>query len=158
MTIFYPPFQEKVFIIMLIFGMIVGFIYDLFLIKRRLFGTNCFVLFVDDLLFVFISLISFLFTVFCVNNGIFRWYEMLFSFLGFVLYRTTVSRLILFISYKIVDLSVYLLKLVCRIFISPFTFVFKKIVLLSKPLLNLTTRLFYVYKITKTFNYDFKRM
>lgn len=104
MSIFYPPNQHYVFFLLFVVGFVLGMIYDLFRIKRRLFGFNKAVLFIDDFLYSLICLILILVAVFVTNNGIIRWYEFLMCFSGMFLYLCTLSKLVLFILLGISDL------------------------------------------------------
>ena len=132
MNIFYPPGQGKVFVIMLFFGVAIGFLYDLFKIKRRLFGQNKLILFFDDLIFSLLFVVLFLFTVFVANNGIFRWFEVVFSGIGFALYRITISVPVIFVCYKIIDLFLFILNKLLSVILFPV----KRLIVLTVDLLS----------------------
>lgn len=140
MNIFYPPEQEKMFLVMLILGVILGCFYDVFRIKRSFFGNNIVVLFFDDLLFSLASVLIFLFTVFVFNNGHFRWFEVFFLIIGFCLYIATFSRLVLFVAYKAIDCLRYLTKYVIKVIFAPLRSLMSFILTLTVPLLNSFTR------------------
>lgn len=119
MSIFYPPDQTRVFLVLFIFGVVVGFVYDAFRIKRCLFGCSSLVLFLDDLVFSIVSVIAFLFIVFWSNNGIVRWYEFFFTLLGFYFYLITVSRLLFLPVLSILNLVLSLLLNALRYLLFP---------------------------------------
>ena len=133
MNIFFPPHQEKVFVVMLVFGFFIGFLYDVFKIKRRLIGQNKFILFVDDLIFSITSIVLFLLTVFVSNNGIFRWFEIFFWFIGFCLYRMTLSKILILVCYKVIDCTVYILK---KLFAYPIRVIIGLLLVLITPIKN----------------------
>ena len=145
MNIFFPPHQEKVFIVMLLFGFGIGILYDLFKIKRRLLSENSIILFIDDLFFSLLSVMLFLFTVFIANNGIFRWYEILFSMIGYMLYRITLSKPLIFFSYKIIDLFLLILKRIFTICVYPT----KRLVLIFSPVKQALLRRTFKHRILK---------
>ena len=137
MNIFYPPAQEKLFLVMFVFGFVSGVVYDLFRIKRRLFLNNNVFLFFDDLVFSLVIVLSFLFTVFVANNGIFRWFEVFFCIVGYVAYHLTVSKPITFVCFVIIDF----LKRLFYILLNPLLSLIRNICLLFMPLCNFACRL-----------------
>jgi hypothetical protein len=145
MNIFFPPHQEKVFVIMLIFGVISGVLFDLFRVKRHLLGENSVILFADDLIFSLLTLLLFLFTVFVANNGIFRWYEVLFSLIGFWLYRLTLSKTLIFVSFKVIDFVKKLLGIAAF----PVKLIFSILFVLISPVKQLIIRCIIKQKIIK---------
>ena len=120
MNIFFPPFQDRVFIFFFIIGVALGIIYDLFKIKRRLFGQNIVGLFIDDIVFSFLSCIIVLVSVFVFNNGIVRWFEFVMCMCGFIIYRITLSKLLLTIFYCVIDSFRRALKQLAAILFLPF--------------------------------------
>lgn len=149
MNIFFPPHQEKVFVIMLIFGVISGVLFDLFRIKRHLLGENSVILFADDLIFSLLTLLLFLFTVFVANNGIFRWYEVLFSLIGFWLYRLTLSKTLIFVSFKVIDLFLLIVKKLLSVAVFPVKLIFSILFVLISPVKQLIIRCIIKQKIIK---------
>lgn len=121
MSIFFPPFQEKTFFLMFITGIFLGVVYDAFKVKRMLMPQNCVLLFIDDVLFSILFSVYFVFSVFMFNNGIIRWYEYFFCFVGFLAYRLTFSNLLISVFRIIIE--------------SVRSFIKKAFMLLTKPLL-----------------------
>lgn len=95
MQYFYPEGQLLVALYFAVVGILLSLLNDIFKIKRIFFGTNTVVLFVDDLLYMFLCSIVVVVCILKINSGLVRWYEVLFSCVGFILYRLTVSRIII---------------------------------------------------------------
>ena len=95
MNILFTPNQQVVFVVMLFLGCAEGVLFDLFKIKRMIFGNSSLLLFFDDVFFSVFSVINFIVIVFAFNYGIVRWYEFFACFIGFVVYRKTISKLLL---------------------------------------------------------------
>ncbi len=119
MNIFYPPNQDRVFIVMFFLGLLLGVLYDMFKIKRHIITTKGFLLIIDDILFSTLSIVLFLLAVFIVNNGAFRWFEPFSCLVGFYVYRATVSRPVLKCAYALSDLLIYIVKTSVRLILSP---------------------------------------
>ena len=76
----------------LLAGVFMGVVYDLFLIKRRVFGGNRVTLCIEDALFCVISFIMLMLFVLKANYGQMRWYEVVLPYPGFVIYRKSIGR------------------------------------------------------------------
>jgi len=152
MNIFFPTNQDRVFTVMFLLGIVLGILYDLFKIKRHILRAGKCFLIIDDLLFSVLSIILFLLTVFTVNNGIFRWFELFFCFVGFCVYRATISRLFLKLAFSVSDILTYIFKAAIRIILFPIVFVsdqLKKHFLV--PIIIIVSRKNRQRKITSTF-------
>lgn len=114
MYIFYPEGQYFVFIYSLLFGVILGIIYDIFKVKRIIFSCNNVILFFDDILYFLLSSVLLTIGIFNINNGNIRWYEILPCILGFVLERCTLSLLIMKIFIIIAKIIKRIIKLVLK--------------------------------------------
>ncbi len=91
MQIYYPDGQHFVVLYFVIVGAALGMIFDVFKLKRVVFGSSYATLFFDDLLFMLVTAVVLVLCVFKVNSGRLRWYEMAFTVLGFCIYRKTLS-------------------------------------------------------------------
>lgn len=151
MKIFFPPNQEYVFLSTLVLGIFLGILYDAFSVKRKLICDNAVVCFIDDCLFVSISGIMFLVCVFITNNGIIRWYEFFCCLTGFLLYKSTVSLVVMALMKRIVSvihlilklIFIYLIKLITPIVLItfiPFKILFKAL----KPIMQNILRCVFV--------------
>ena len=160
MNIFFPPDQEVVFFSFLILGLLLGFVYDLFVVKRKLFFDGLIWCLVDDIIFVVICGIFFLITAFIVNNGIIRWYEFLCCIIGFALYKNTVSKLILKIFGYVIDFIHRIVLVIIKFTFSVICFVFKPIISvfirMLTPVLNLLIENFYIQSIFVSFKSGIK--
>lgn len=125
MNIFFPPYQEKIISVMLILGVILGVVYDLFKVKRHIFGSKYVFVFIDDVLFSVSSVTAFLMSVFIVNNGIFRWFEAFLCFIGFLLYRVLLSRILLRCMYTVADIIIAVVKQAFSLILFPFIYLLK---------------------------------
>ena len=152
MSIFYPPGQEKIFAVMLVFGAVMGVLFDMFKIKRRLLGNSVPVIFLDDLIFSLVSVIAFLFTVFVANNGIFRWFEVFFAALGFCLYRLTLSKFVLIVFYKIIDLFLFAVRRTLQIIFYPVKCLLNLLYVALLPFLYVFIRSLNKKRITNCFD------
>lgn len=132
MNIFFHENQQALFFVMTVVGLISGFVFDIFKIKQNVFGKNTFVVLIDDLIFSVITILLFLFSVFIFNNGVFRWFELLFYIVGFYLYRVSVSRIFVLSA-----------SFVLRI---PYIFVIWLIKTLIRPFSDIICPLFYALR------------
>lgn len=149
MSIFYPPDQNRVFLILFLFGFVVGLVYDAFKMKRCLLGCSSLVLFLDDFVFSIVSVIAFLFVVFWSNNGIVRWYEFFFTLLGFYLYLITVSRLLFSSVLNVLNWFLSLLLNALRCLLLPIKRTGRFAVFLFQPLICCCYKKFVVNKMIK---------
>ena len=128
MNILFPSNHIYSLIFLFVVGCMLGVVYDMFRIKRMLLGCNYAVLFMDDLVFSFISSCTIIISVFFTANGFFRWFVLLSALVGFVAYKCTISKLVILTLGYIVGLIHKAIKL----FIYPLVFVFS---LLHKALM-----------------------
>ena len=147
MNIFFPPSQERVILVMLVFGALSGVLYDIFRIKRRFFGSNKIVLFLDDLIFSFICVIMFLFSVFAANDGRFRWFEPFLAAIGYALYMLSLSHIVLIVFYKVIDWLKLLIKSTFSFICLPLKMLFTLVGVIVSPALNWFTRKCYKRQI-----------
>ncbi len=103
-------------------GMIAGVLFDLFKIKRHIFGAPQILLFFDDFIFMLTCGILVIFDAFAFNNGNFKWYEAPFMLFGFTVYRLTLSRLVIFCIFRVID---FVKKLLWRLFLPVLRFMRK---------------------------------
>lgn len=91
-------------------GVIAGAVYDLFRIKRRLFGHFPLVVFADDVLFMLFCGTLVLLCAYAFNDGNFKWYELPCMFFGFSVYRLTLSRIVIGLCFATINFLKKLLK------------------------------------------------
>ncbi len=103
MDILFGRDQFPVIISFFICGIFSGILFDLFKIKRRIFGANKMILFVDDFIFMLICATAVIFTAYAFNNGNMKWYEVPDMVAGFVVYRKTFSVVFIKICFFLID-------------------------------------------------------
>jgi hypothetical protein len=91
-------------------GLFLCAVYDLFRVARLVKRPNTFVLFLSDLAFSLIAICSFLLLFFNLSFGKIRVYAILFSVLGFFLWRVTVSKVTVGLTLKLVKKAEKFLK------------------------------------------------
>ena len=132
MDILFPPYQEIAYFSMSVIGILLGMVYDVFKIKRKMFGSFYIILFFDDFLFWIISAVSFILGIFVLNNGIFRWYELFFCIIGFIFYRLTLSKLIMPVFEFLIRIIKRALRFVFKLLSTPLKFAFKPVKILFR--------------------------
>lgn len=143
--------QLHLFIIFLINGIIIGFIFDMFRVFRKSFRHKDYIINIQDVLFWFCTGIILLYSSFTFNDGELRLFMILSAFLGFIIYLLTLSKIIINVNVKFLLFLKKLLSKIIKIlllpirkfFFRPFTFVvinikksFKKLKLSKKEKLK----------------------
>lgn len=107
-------------------GAVITFAYDGFLILRNLFRHTMLLISLEDLIFWIACALS----VFCVlyeeNNGTLRWFAVAGAAVGMLIYKKTLSPLIVRASTKMFSLLFSLWGKVFKIISKPFSFLFGK--------------------------------
>ncbi len=101
-------------------GVIITLVYDGFLILRRLMKHNIFMVSLEDLLFWIVCAISVFAMLYRENNGTLRWFAVGGAFLGMLLYKKTVSSLIIKVISGILGKIVKFLSHTLEVFGKPF--------------------------------------
>ena len=134
---FYVTNQNYVVLCLFVIGVVIGVIYDIFKIKREIFGKNVIFYYLDDLLFSFIYTTIFVFAIFLTNYGYVRWYEIVSAFIGFIIYKSTISNIFVKITTEAIRFVLKILKVIIGIIFKPIIVIlsfvlslFKKIYLL----------------------------
>lgn len=126
--------QAFIFLSSVIGGLIIGFVFDVFRIFRRVVKTANIVIGLQDILFwILVSIILFG-LIFITNNGELRWYEFLGVILGVIFYNLIFSMYVMKVSVAAINLIKKVLLLIIKILLYPFAMIYK---LLKKPLLIL---------------------
>lgn len=103
MDVLFGRDQLPVVISFFVCGVICGAFYDVLRIKRHIFPCGYFILFLDDLLFCGFLTIVFLFNAYSFNNGNIKWYEVPIMIAAFVIYRKTVSAIVIRLCFMLID-------------------------------------------------------
>lgn len=117
--------QVNIFLWSILGGMSISFVYDIFRIKRRTIKTNNIITYIEDLLYWSISAAIMFAIVYIGNDGEIRGYIFLGTIIGAVLYILLLSRLVMFVSLKIIGFLKKALKTLWAIFTYPFKVAFR---------------------------------
>ena len=92
---FYVTNQNTVVFVLVLFGIVCGFVRDIITVKRRFIPAGAVLSFFEDLVYCLVFTLLYHITVFVTNYGYVRWYEFASLFAGFLLYRFTLSRAVI---------------------------------------------------------------
>ena len=140
--------QAYLFIIFCATGILIGLIFDIFRIIRKLFKTPDFLTYIEDILFWIISGLILIYSIFIFNNGEIRLYMFIAISLGIITYILTFSRFFVIIGYKF---SNFVKKLIINILIIPLK-ILKK--LLFRPITFISIN---IRNISKNFSIKFSK-
>ena len=108
-------------------GFCFGIYYEVFRFLRLSFPHSVFLVGVEDILFFLpISFVFLLFT-YAFSDGLVRWFSLLGTLSGFLLYLSTLGKLLVFFSEKILFAIRRILKFIWRFLLRPVFNVFKNI-------------------------------
>lgn len=117
-------------------GIILGFVFDIFRIKRRIIKTGIILITIEDLLYwIFVAFIFF-FTVYIFNDGQIRGYTIAGCLLGAVFYFSALSPLVLKAAVTVIDGVIRGVRFLIKVILFPFRLIIK----LLKPPLNMLKR------------------
>ncbi len=121
-------FSEASFFLSSFFmGVIITFTYDGFIILRRSFHHSLLLVSLEDLLFWMACAISVFLMLYEKNNGILRWFSIFAATIGMLIYKKTLSSLVVNIMSTIIAKIIHILLCVVRFIIKPIRFIFRKI-------------------------------
>ena len=123
--------QAYLFIIFCATGILIGLIFDIFRIIRKLFKTPDFLTYIEDICFWIISGLILIYSIFIFNNGEIRLYMFIAISLGIITYILTFSRFFVIIGYKfsnfvkklIINILTIPLKILKKLLFRPITFI-----------------------------------
>ena len=102
--------QEQTFIFFFIIGLILGMMFDIFRVLRKNIKTPDSITFIEDILYITISIVLIILAIIKINNGIIRFYIFIGITLGIVVYSLTISNLCVIILSVIIKTVIYLLQ------------------------------------------------
>lgn len=94
--------QAYIFLIFIINGILIAFIFDIFRIFRKSFKTSDLITYIEDIIFWFITCILLAYSIYTYNNGEIRIYMFIGIIIGAILYILTISKYIVEISVKVI--------------------------------------------------------
>ena len=111
--------QLQLFIIFLINGIIVGFVFDFFRILRKSFKHSDYLIYIQDIIFWLLTGAIFLYSTFVFNDGEFRLFMIFAALIGFFLYIFTVSKIFINVNVNIILFLKKILIKIIKIFFIP---------------------------------------
>ncbi len=117
--------QAYIFLYSVLIGMFIGFIYDIFRIKRRVIKTGVFFVYIEDLLFWIIIAIFIFIHVYYFNDGEFRCYILTGAIIGVIIYMLLLSKIVVKFSVAILNLAWKMIKFIISILTYPVRIIFK---------------------------------
>lgn len=113
-------------------GIIITFIYDGFLILRRLIRHNLFLISVEDLFFWIACAIGVFYMLYEENNGILRWFAVFGASMGMLAYKLSVSRIVVNAVSMLMERIGNIFFHIFRFLLRPFRFLGKKLCYIFK--------------------------
>ena len=110
--------QVYLFSIFTIVGIIIGILFDIFRIIRRIIKTNNIITYIEDILFFLITEVIIIYSMYKFCNGEIRFFMIAGIGIGSVMYFFTISK-------YIINVSVYIINMVCKILIFPISIIVK---------------------------------
>lgn len=122
--------QAYLFLIFILNGLIIGFLFDFFRILRKTIKTSDFVTYMQDFIFWILTGVIILYFIFTFNNGEIRLFLFLGIMTGILIYMLLLSKFIIKINVaiinffkKILEIPIKLLvKVIRKIFFKPISF------------------------------------
>lgn len=111
----------------ILLGIVITFVYDGFLILRRLIRHNLLLISLEDMIFWIACAIGVFYMLYEENNGILRWFAVFGATIGMIVYKKTISTLIVNVMSTIIRYIFKILFKILRLVIRPISFVEKKI-------------------------------
>ena len=96
--------QAFIFIIFIVIGVVIGILFDIFRVLRKIFKTVDFITYIEDALFWILTGLIILYSIFVYNNGEIRLFMFVAILIGLLLYILFVSKFILKISLSIINI------------------------------------------------------
>ena len=119
--------QAYLFLIFVLNGLLIGFIFDIFRILRISFKTKDFVTYIQDILFWLITGAIVLYSIFVFNNGEIRFYMFLGMAIGVILYILLFSKYIIKFNVQLINIIKIIIHKCLNIILVPITFIKKSL-------------------------------
>ena len=120
--------QAFIFLIFIINGILISFIFDLFRISRKTFKTPDWLTYVEDISFWLISCIILAYSIYTYNNGEIRLYMFIGLLIGAITYIITISKYVIKIFVTVIDKIKRILQIIARCIIFPIKVIGKPII------------------------------
>lgn len=103
-------------------GIIITFVYDGFLVLRKIFRHTSFLISLEDIIFWIVCAISVFGVLYKENNGMLRWFAVAGAAVGMLIYKKTLSPFIIGGTVKVCCLALHVLGKLLRAVMEPFRF------------------------------------
>ena len=125
--------QSYLFAIFMINGIIIGILFDIFRILRKIIKTSDMFTYLEDIIFWILTGATILYSAFVFNNGQIRLFMFLAIILGCFIYMILLSSKVIKINVTIINFIKQILIKILKILALPFQYIYK---FLRKILLN----------------------
>lgn len=120
--------NEAAFLLHSIFtGIIITFVYDGFIVLRRLIRHNLFLISLEDMIFWIACAIGVFYMLYEENNGILRWFAVFGAALGMIVYKKSISDVIVNVMSTVIKRIVWMFCQIFRFLFKPIAFAGKKL-------------------------------
>ena len=126
--------QAKIFLIFIIVGILISFIFDMFRIVRKVYKFTDIMIYIQDVLFWILAGLILLFSIFKFNSGSIRLYLFFSVFIGAILYTCSISSIITNIGTGVLKVLNTILNYIIKILFIPIKVVHKIICKLKNKL------------------------
>lgn len=117
--------QEVTFFLhSIVMGIVITFVYDWFLILRKLIRHNLFWLSFEDFLFWTACGLGVFYMLYRENNGILRWFTVLGAMLGMIFYKLVISKPFIHIMSTIIYKIMWFIFHIIQIIVKPLKWLF----------------------------------
>lgn len=103
--------QERVFLLFFVIGIIIGGVFDIFRVIRKVFKTPDYITLIQDIIFFLLSGAIAIWGIIKLNNGEVRLFLFIAIFFGMLIYFLTISNFYVIILYEIVNFCKKILKI-----------------------------------------------
>lgn len=111
--------QAYLFMIFVINGVLIGFLFDVFRILRKSFKTKDIITYIEDISFWILTGLLTLYFIFYYNNGEIRFYIFLGIILGILIYILTISKYIIKFSVTVINFIKNIINKVIQVIFYP---------------------------------------
>ena len=120
--------EANFFLHSFLMGIIITFMYDGFIILRRLIRHGYFLISLEDMVFWIACAIGVFYMLYEENNGILRWFAVFAASLGMIAYKKSISSLVVNSITKLIERIFHVLFCILRFILKPVRFLKLKIV------------------------------
>lgn len=138
--------QAYIFLCIVIGGMLIGFVYDLFRVSRKAIKTKNIIVHLEDILFWLLVSILIFGILFVCNAGEIRGYAIIAIILGVIIYVFMFSPYVIKILLKIINVAKSVLKIFYKALKGPIKFIIR---LLYIPIKYITNVLRKIWRYTR---------